>query len=205
MRAFALAAAAALMAGQAGAAIVTYNYTGQMMYWLPELVYPITPYGRITGGFIVDESLLPGGSLAGATSEFTTNERTATYSITSGNGSQYSGSSTFSSMPDWSAAGVTSYGLIFMYSPIQYHSGFHIEIGDDLSVLSWSGGSAVGGSPDPYSFGPDGYDSTDDARSYGPGTWTVEVTPAPVPLPAAAPFLLAGTAALYAVSRRRRA
>ncbi|QBJ22848.1 hypothetical protein [Haematobacter massiliensis] len=44
-----------------------------------------------------------------------------------------------------------------------------------------------------------------DGANYNLGKFTVEGLPAPVPLPAAAPLLLAGTAALWAVGRRRKA
>ena len=211
MRVFALAAAACLgMAGQAEAAIIRYDYKGQMMY------YNETGgiYGYLIGGLTIDESLLPGGSLAGATIYAETlfpdvsGYTRGLYSFTTADGEIYSGRVSWDegSYPDWSVVGIVSYdpSMVFLYSPIGFYSRLDITFGSDLSVVRWWGDSATGGSTDPRSFGPDGYDYTDDARSYGPGTWTVDVTPSPVPLPAAAPLLLAGTASIFAISRRRQ-
>ena len=80
-------------------------------------------------------------------------------------------------------------------------------------VLSFSGSETLGGSED-YVFGGPGWnpywdeyfeEGYDDPSERIPSTVVrTTLTPAPVPLPAAAPLLLAGTASIFAISRRRQ-
>lgn len=155
----------------------------------------------------IDEGLLPGGTLAGASIAIemtgTGGSREYLYTTTVHSGGETSvesrsGRASDDVLPDFvvELAGIWDYLL-------GYTVGTNIvtrSFGADRGIVSWFGTDMC----DAFT-GPQGDGFMDGTVSVGPGSWTV-TPPAPIPLPASAPLLVLGVAALGAagaITRRR--
>ncbi len=231
MRAFALVAAAVLMAGQAGAAIVTYKfYPGNLIQeyirvdgsisdlegeqpsygysYIEETNYPQpgVPSGYTLPWytFYLDTEKAPKGSFTAAANYDQGRENNGVYIKQHAVLLNWSVSFDKNWIPtSWSIHEWAEYDFrdFTDFDVSEAILDFETVIyGDDPENSEWW--STI---PRPYvpkgSVG--GFRYTDGAV-YNPGRFTIDGLPAPVPLPAAAPLLLAGTAALWAISRRRR-
>lgn len=215
------AAFTVLAANMAQATVYKYDYAG-----LPVYCHAPCPswwggddFGKLhyedgwTGSITIDETLLPGGKLANSTLVLRTVELYSygeydyrySYELTTASGGTFSG--TWEG-EDWSPAAFLSFdGLVasFLNSTIQ-DSMFEFDFGENAEIIDWSGYHMSGGSDDR------GTSSTRDGRaaggvhSDGPGTWTMSVVgaPLPVPLPASLPLLLGALGAVRLLSQGQR-
>lgn len=214
MKALALAAVAAMgMTGQAGAAIVRYDYIGAVIPFC-------YCYGddndnwdtfQILEYLIIDESRYPGGKIAGST----LSAEVQNYDDPMGKDSLSVRSDKlsleWSSLPEAHAddPDFAYFGLIghsFLSRPVALYNDMEISFGTDGEVVSWDVGVVTGGSFDYYFYGPDGSEGNSWRGSEGTGEWIRTVLSpdiAPVPLPASALLLAAPVLAGAALSRRR--
>ncbi|WP_290684719.1 hypothetical protein [Haematobacter sp. UBA3484] len=219
MKAFALAAVACLgIAGQAEAAIIRYDFT-----WVESVMDPEFHgfLSRGGGRLIVDESLFPGGTLSGATLRFSAtgfSGNVAKVSVTSPRADYVKEGSPPNPSMLLEEIGVETSGFPDQYA-VTPSDEFTVIFDDDSNPTAWYGSFITGGSLD-ATFGNhcdcdwvfDILDPVtglpyDDPSEAADGTFVktiLDPNPAPVPLPAAAPLLLAGTASLWAISRRRQ-
>ena len=228
MRAFALAATACLMAGQAEAAIVTYKfYPGNMIeefvtiygdtvnasgvvsnYSYEERTsYPQPgkppPYDEPWFTFHLDTDVAPKGPFT-ASAGYNGRDKgvfTTQYAVLL----WWSLSFDENWLPtSWLIDESSEYAYRQHSDRFVFQADMYFETlidGNDPKNSEWW-------SPLPRPFVPKdgyGYFRYTEGAKYNLGRFTVEGLPAPspVPLPAAAPLLLAGTAALWAVGRRR--
>ncbi|OWJ74995.1 hypothetical protein [Haematobacter missouriensis] len=221
MRAFALAAAACLgMAGQADAAIVTYTFhAGDSVeaYTVVDELNGLYPTYRIdhdiSSGpssdtkfiFYLDTALAPSGSFT-ASGWFNDVSNGVTAPAWQGR-SYIHWTITFDDvwMPsEWYISDNWEYGYEDRRETDTVsmdQSDFSYLVGmDDPNYPDWP---SYLGAPPVLPPGEIGFFRYTNYMIGGPSYFTVDGLPAPVPLPAAAPLILAGTAALWAVGRRR--
>jgi hypothetical protein len=168
-------------------AVTTYRYQGNRLdeiFAFDPSVPPRWPGGlpAYEGIMRIDEGLLPGGTLVDATVDTAGPDGTWTLE-----------------KPDWL--------LDFTVFPFPATAGSRFAFSTDAErrIVSYAG-DFLDGPPD-GGIGPSGDFYFDIDYLYSnddPGTWTIESrTPAPIPLPAAAWFLLTGLGSLIGVAARR--
>lgn len=211
----ALALTIGLFAGQSEAAIFEYSYTGPPID-VPDRCFAVCPAplsedDLIRGKFVIDEALIPTGSVRNTRFIF---ERdffgTAPYRqyrwevVTLGRTVSGFFDESVRSFPDWSVVGVTSWDYPFLHSSLGLRSYFEFTTDDRGAIIDWGGASQEGGfdmSSDTF------YDTSPELRSKGPGVWSKTVLvadPAPVPLPAAGSLMVVALSGLYLGARLRR-
>ncbi|WP_290689837.1 hypothetical protein [Haematobacter sp. UBA3484] len=218
MRAFALAAAAVVgLSGAAEAAVYRFDFAWTQIRGEPD-IYDETVNGgyfrRSSGVLVIDEARYPGGSIANTTFRFVSHYWPQLAEISISGSYTHTASTSDVDIPSFlGTVGVAFSGSWPAEYPMAMENEIVISFDSAGQVLSFSGSETVGGTED-YVFGGPGWNPYwDEFFDYGyddpseriPST-VVRTTliPAPVPLPAAAPLLLAGTAALWAISRRRQ-
>lgn len=213
MRMGLLALMACFVAEASAAAVYRYSYTGNPL----ECSSTLSPFdmeyceggrGKVfSGDVIIDEALLPGGTLAGATVRLdytlVSNDSSVavrdvtTYTVTSEKGS-FSGSRNNTSLGRFmqgifsifSFFGVSSdnpYGDVgivgdTLFSVVEEGTGSFYELvfGSDRNIVGWTGDAGfTGGSGDFFTSSLEG-DSMANGAMAAPGRWTLDsVVPAP--------------------------
>jgi hypothetical protein len=157
------------------AAVLTYTYQGQPLF------YGSNSTVGWTGQFSIDEALLLGGSLANTTHSFNWEANSV--------------------LPNWAPGISLSYGPLIVTSNIG-RGHFSITFDADQHIIAWEGYNTFG-YIDPYTRnGIDGW-SQGFAQSIVPGTWTGGPTVAAVPLPATLPLFAIGLGMLGLFGRRK--
>lgn len=211
MRKWVMAAVAALgLAGAAqaaGAAIYRYDF-----WWTGRTVDSYDGYffkGR--SSILINEAYYPGGSPAGTTLSFQANTEEVNWATVSVTGASTYAATTTAKDPSHllSEIGVSVVHGFADYYPTVYSAGFTINFDEFANVTSFSGHEDVGGGNDYWFIGPKWPPYWDDtlAEGYDDPRERVDgrvLRHEVVPLPAAAPLLLSGGAALFGLNRVRR-
>jgi hypothetical protein len=218
MRILALALAATLLTSEADAAILKYEYSNIVGCWdgcyddqTGDLTYKFKE--KWLGSFLIDEALLPGGTVADTTFDMAwaydseTNKIVATQIVSNAFGSlQFVRDYPSYAYLDWTDGGLFSpKGILGEFLALTVGDGeYRFSTNGQKDIVSWSGGNMGGGSWDPYT-NSDGTDGRDwGPRSDGPGTWTKQDV-SPIPLPAAGIGLLSSVLLLVGMRARKRA
>ena len=175
----------------ANAAILSYSYQGQTM------TCPASNPGcfgggiAFTGSLVIDESLLPGGGIGGATLLLREDGGVGnyTYQLTNSAG-VFAGSY---APPGGAPLFFETGGIVddIIQGSI-FESSFSFTFSAAKQIVGWAGTCLCGGSNDLGTFTSG--DGTADGAFAGPGAWTL----AAVPLPAPLWLLIGGLAALRA-------
>ena len=201
-------------AQNASAAVLQYYYHGYDLSCPAAgctFSYPPSLRFGWTGNLVVDESLLPGGTLSGLTLALDwlaqpglgLLSRQLTISDQSGVLASYLDQAVNQGLPfDWSSYGIleATYGPILVAGVSLGHFGLTFDA--DKAIIAWSGSNDGLGS---FFLNPagtsDGIDRLGELRSTVPGVWS---GPAPVPLPAALPLFATGLGVLGLLGWRRK-